>query len=81
MARTKRPALVLAFASTAQAMATEKYCAEHQLPGRLIPVPKEITAGCGLAWKAEVEQEELLTKALSQAGLQWQEARVLELWA
>ena len=80
-ARAKRPALVLAFASTAQAMATEKYCAEHQLPGRLIPVPKEITAGCGLAWKAEVEQEELLTKALSQAGIQWQESRVLELWA
>lgn len=80
-ARVKRPALVLAFASTAQAMATEKYCAEHQLPGRLIPVPKEITAGCGLAWKAEVEQEELLTKALSQAGIQWQESRVLELWA
>ena len=48
--RSKKPALVLAFASTAQALATEKYCQEHQLPGRLIPVPKEITAGCGLAW-------------------------------
>ena len=79
--RTKRPALVLAFASTAQALATEKYCQEHQLPGRLIPVPKEITAGCGLAWKAEVEQGEELTRALAQAGIHWQEARVLELWA
>lgn len=78
--RTKRPALILAFSSTAEAIATEKYCQEHQLPGRLIPVPREITAGCGLAWRAEVEQEEEMTRALAQAGIHWQEARVLELW-
>lgn len=79
--REKKPALILTFASTAEAMATEKYCSQHQLPGRLIPVPKEITAGCGLAWKAAVEQEEELTRALAQAGVHWQEARVLELWS
>ena len=79
--REKKPALILTFASTAQAIATEKYCLAHQLPGRLIPVPKEITAGCGLAWKAAVEQEEELTRALAQAGVHWQEARVLELWS
>ncbi|MDO4556829.1 MAG: DUF3343 domain-containing protein, partial [Lachnospiraceae bacterium] len=25
----------------------EKKCAEYSIPGRLIPVPREITAGCG----------------------------------
>ena len=79
--REKKPALILTFASTTQAIAAEKFCAQHQLPGRLIPVPKEITAGCGLAWKAGVEQEQTLTQALAQAGLQWQEARVLDLWS
>ena len=78
--REKQPALILTFASTTQAIAAEKFCAQHQLPGRLIPVPKEITAGCGLAWKAGVEQEDILTAALARAGLAWQEARVLELW-
>ena len=78
--REKKPVLILTFASTTQAIAVEKFCAQNQLPGRLIPVPKEITAGCGLAWKAEVDQEHSLTQALAQAGLQWQEARVLELW-
>lgn len=79
--RAKQPALVITFSSTAEAMATEKYCAEHGLPGRLIPVPREITAGCGLAWKAAVEDQETLTQALSAAGIHCQEARVLDLWA
>ena len=48
--REKKPFLILSFSSTTQAMAVEKFCGERQLPGRLIPVPKEITAGCGLAW-------------------------------
>ena len=43
-------------------MAVEKYCMENNLPGRLIPVPKEITAGCGLAWRADpAAKEELLS--------------------
>lgn len=79
--REKKPALVLTFASTTQAMAVEKYCREHQLPGRIIPLPKEISAGCGLAWKAEADQQEVLTQALTQAGIRWQELRVLEMWA
>ena len=28
----------------------EKRCKEQNIPGRLIPVPPAITAGCGLAW-------------------------------
>lgn len=79
--REKKPFLILSFSSTAQAMAVEKFCGEHQLPGRLIPVPKEITAGCGLAWKAQPDQDQVLTQALTQAGIGWQDKRVLELWA
>ena len=63
--REKQPALILTFASTTQAMAVERFCGQNQLPGRLIPVPKEITAGCGLAWKAGVEQEDILTATAS----------------
>ena len=32
-------------------------------------MPREITAGCGLAWKAEVDQEEAVTAALEAAGI------------
>ena len=63
----KKLCLVVTFEATAAAMAAEKYCLEKGVPGRLIPVPREITAGCGLAWKAEVGQEEAVTAALKEA--------------
>jgi hypothetical protein len=65
----KKLCLVVTFDATAAAMAAEKYCLEKGVPGRLIPVPREITAGCGLAWKAEVGQEEAVTAALQEAGI------------
>ena len=65
----KKLCLVVTFDASAAAMAAEKYCLEKGVPGRLIPVPREITAGCGLAWKAEVEQEKAVTAALQEAGI------------
>ena len=78
--REKKPDLIVTFPTTTDAMGMERMCAENQLPGRLIPVPREISAGCGLAWKAPVDAQAHLTDAMSQAGLHWQEVRVLELW-
>ena len=47
--RKKELKLVVTFHTTADAMAMEKACRELDVPGRLIPVPGEISAGCGLA--------------------------------
>ena len=74
----KKPTLILTFATTTQAMAVEKFCAQQNLPGRLIPVPREITAGCGLSWKAQPEEKDSLIAALTEAGLQWEQCHVLE---
>lgn len=49
--RIKRPYIVLSFRATVDAMAWEKHCGEVGIPGRLIPLPKELSAGCGLAWR------------------------------
>ena len=78
--REKRPALVITFPTTAAAMGCETLCIERGLPGRTIPVPGEVAAGCGLAWKAPVEAETQLLSAMTDAGMHWQETRVLELW-
>ena len=78
--REKRPALVITFSTTTDAMGMERLCLERGLPGRLIPVPREISAGCGLAWKAPTDMEEELKSAMAGAGLRWQEMRVVELW-
>jgi len=39
-------------------MAMERACREAGVPGRLIPVPRTITAGCGMCWAAPPEIRE-----------------------
>ena len=66
--REKKDALIITFASTTQAMAVEKHCHANDLPGLIIPVPRAITAGCGLSWCAPLERRseiEALVKAES----------------
>lgn len=53
--RSKRPRLIVTFHTTTAAMGMEMACTRAGLPGRLIPVPREITAGCGMAWSAPLE--------------------------
>lgn len=77
--RQKKPALVITFSSTTAAIRMEAFCQERGLPGRMIPVPREITAGCGLAWKAPTDAQEQLTQSMTQAGIQWEDLRILEL--
>ena len=49
--RAKRPYIVLSFRATVDAMAWEKRSIAEQIPGRLTPLPRELSAGCGLAWR------------------------------
>ena len=69
MPRVRRPALVVTFPTTAAAMSCEELCGKKGLPGRMIPVPGEISAGCGLAWKAEPEDRAALEAGLAEGGV------------
>ena len=66
--RRKRQYIVLSFASTARAMGWEKECAARGIPGRLIPLPSEITAGCGLGWRMLPEDWQAWQSQLNDAG-------------
>lgn len=46
---------IVTFRTTTGAMAMERACKVRGLPGRLIPVPRAITAGCGMCWAAPKE--------------------------
>ena len=73
--RSKTLKLVVTFHTTAAAMA----CKAQNLPGRLIPTPRELTADCGMAWCAPLDAEETL-RALADAHhleyADWQELLV-----
>ena len=57
--RAKEPKIVVTFANTTDAMKMEAICTEKNVQGRMIPVPKVISAGCGLAWCSEPENDKV----------------------
>lgn len=65
----KQERVVFTFHTTTDAMAMESLCKQKHLDGRMIPVPGEITADCGLAWCVEPQREETMTKVLNTAGI------------
>lgn len=78
MERKKQPKLVITFPTTTAAMAMEAACAAGQ--GRLIPIPREISGGCGLAWCAEPQLEDRLLRVMAENNIVYQEKRVLSLY-
>lgn len=55
--RIKKKTWILTFESTTQAMAADKFGIEQKLPGRLIPIPREITAGVVFVGKLTQKKE------------------------
>ncbi|MEZ3488282.1 MAG: DUF3343 domain-containing protein [Lachnospiraceae bacterium] len=68
--RKKELRLVVTFHTTADAMAMEKACKEYQVPGRIIPVPRAISAGCGLSWCASLEDRQQIVAMMRKAGIE-----------
>lgn len=68
--RKKERKLVVTFHTTADAMAMEEACKAKNVQGRLIPVPRTISAGCGLAWCAGTECREALKMVMESVGIQ-----------
>ena len=60
----KNKYLIVSFYTTSAAMETEKRCRQREISGKLIPVPRHITADCGLAWRGEPAQKEELQALL-----------------
>lgn len=67
--RMREMRIVVAFHTTADAMATERTCRQHDVAGRLISVPRQITSDCGIAWSGPVETHRQLEELLTSAGI------------
>lgn len=68
--RTKK--IVITFENTHTAIKMEKYCKENNLPGRIIPLPGEISSGCGLCWCILPEEKELLCRHIHNGQLPYE---------
>lgn len=69
--RKKEIRTVITFSTTTAAMKMEKISKESEFPGRLIPIPSEISAECGLAWKCVGQSEEEAEIFLQEKELAW----------
>ncbi|MBR6825410.1 MAG: DUF3343 domain-containing protein [Oscillospiraceae bacterium] len=70
--RKKEPCVILTFSTTTEAMAMEAHAIATGLPGRLIPVPTAIHAGCGMCWKAPIGEKIPLLASVEEAKLPYE---------
>lgn len=70
--RTKELKLVITFHTTAEAIAMETLCRKEDIPGRLIPVPRQISAGCGLSWSMPAGWRDRMMEILGGQGIGYQ---------
>lgn len=71
---------MITFSETADAMAAEQLFQKIGMPGRIIPIPRQLSAGCGLSWRTETDQDKQARDALEEAGIHWQEMEPVSLW-
>ncbi len=69
--------LYVTFFTTAEAMATEFVCKAHALEGKLVPVPRVLSAGCGIAWECSPALEETLLALLAAEDIMYEDVAKL----
>lgn len=77
--RKKLPRCLMTFPNTTEAMKMEDACRAASLPGRLIPVPGTISAGCGMAWMSELDWREEVEKLARLSDVKWEAIHELDL--
>jgi len=76
MTRTKKPKLVIAFNTITATLAFDDICKL----GRLIPLPSQISAGCGLAYCVDLDHENEVYKLLQEHKIDYFAKQVIEFY-
>jgi len=71
--RKKELKVIVSFHTTAEAIAMENACRKAGIPGRLIPVPREISSGCGLSWAMPADWDGDIGQWMREMGLGWEQ--------
>lgn len=81
---SKRPsdpqasAVVVTFHTTTDAFGFKGCAAAYGLEGRLIPIPRSLSAGCGMAWREPVEHRGVVEDALTREGIEYAQIVVMD---
>lgn len=75
--RQKQLRLITTFHTTADALLCEKVCKEQNMEGRMIPVPRQLSSGCGLAWCCGPEEEGRFADFLREKQVEYDAMQVI----
>lgn len=79
--RERRVFCFVSFDETEDAMAAESYFKSCGIPGRLVPVPPVVNASCGLAWRCETGESEMVRKEMDTHSLRYSRFTPVEAFA
>jgi hypothetical protein len=65
--------LYISFHTSAEAMATEKVAMLNNITGKLIPLPRRISASCGIAFETDTSNRATMQKLLDDNKIEWDE--------
>lgn len=69
---------IVAFPNTTQAMMLQSVASREGLPGRIIPVPRNLKAGCGMAWMVPEECEQQIRDAIQRHRINTDAMEIME---
>ena len=78
--RLKTRKVVITFKSNNDIMLLDSIAKNQGIPGRIIPIPSSISAGCGLAWCADIFEKQTLLSDLADAMIPFQGIYELEMF-
>lgn len=67
--------LYITFYTSAEAMATKKLSERENINGRLVPVPRVLSAGCGISFETVPSLKDEILKLLEKEDIEWEECK------
>ncbi|MGF3065948.1 DUF3343 domain-containing protein [Facklamia sp. P12945] len=74
---TKNKYLYLTFDSTTDAIAAEAQFKAANIKGRLVMIPRELSAGCGMSWRSEPHLKEVLLTVAEKNNINLKQVEIL----
>ena len=68
--KEKKRQLIVTFHTTAESVAMERACRAAGIEGRLAPVPRQLTADCGISWRAAPDARGALEQIIRENNLE-----------
>lgn len=76
--RQAEPAVYVTFYTTAESFAFASTCQSAGVAGRLVTIPRCLSAGCGMAWRAPVDERPRIEALIAADALEHEDICVLE---